>query len=109
MPNDSVDQDSQRQQLNAGPPRPPKNNKNIMQMGAGNSSDLGVDTSNPVVQAMSSMGIVRRELMKLSTILPGLAQPFQQIIQGLESVVPQQVADLAAGNVPGSGGAGMGA
>ena len=33
----------------------------------------------------------------------------QQIITGLEQVVPQQVSDMIAGNPPGSGGAGMGA
>jgi len=104
------DTDSQRQKLNAPPPRPPKNNKNLMQMGSNAPEDeMSMDMSNPAVMVMQLLGDIRQDFMKLATYLPGLAQAAQQIIQGLESVVPQQVADLVAGVPPGSSGSGMGA
>lgn len=65
--------------------------------------------SNPAIQVMAAMGDARNALLKLSTMLPTLAQGIQQIITGLEQVVPQQVADMVAGNPPGSGGSGIGA
>jgi len=67
-----------------------------------------MDMSNPAVQAMQAMGDVRNGLLKLSAILPPLAMGAQQIIQGLEQVVPQMVADIVSGNPPGSSGAQMG-
>jgi hypothetical protein len=69
----------------------------------------GVDMSNPAIQVMSAMGDARNALLKLSSMLPPLAMGIQQIISGLEQVVPQHVADMIAGNPPGSSGAGMGA
>ena len=79
-----------------------------MAMG-GKDSGGQVNMSNPAIQVMSAMGDAKNALMKLSTMLPTLAQGIQQIIAGLEQVVPQQVADMVAGNPPGSGGSGMGA
>ncbi len=80
-----------------------------MSMASDSGQTGGVNMSNPALQVMAAMGDARNALMKLSTMLPTLAQGIQQIIQGLEQVVPQQVADMVAGNPPGSGGAGMGA
>lgn len=80
-----------------------------MSMGSGGQDASGIDTSSPAVQAMMAMGEARNALLKLSSMLPSLAQGVQQIISGLEAVVPQQVADLVAGNPPGSSGSGMGA
>lgn len=68
----------------------------------------GIDMSNPAIQVMAAMGDARNALLKLSSMLPVLAQGIQQIIMGLEQVVPQQVADMVSGNPPGSSGAGMG-
>lgn len=109
----SVDSDrdgSTRARLDAAPPRPPRNRQSLMSMASGgDEGTTGIDTSSQAVQVMKAMGDARNSLLKLSSLLPTLAQGVQQIIQGLEAVVPQQVADLVAGNPPGSGGAGMGA
>jgi hypothetical protein len=80
-----------------------------MSMASGADDAKGLDMSSPAIQVMSAMGEARNALLKLSSLLPTLAQGVQQIISGLEAVVPQQVADMAAGNPPGSGGSGMGA
>jgi hypothetical protein len=80
-----------------------------MAMADGGQGSTGVDMSNPAVQIMATMGDLRRDLMKLSALLPPLAQGIQQIMGGFEQVVPQMVADVVAGNPPGSGGSGMGA
>lgn len=65
--------------------------------------------SAPEMKAAVAMGKVRSSLMELSAALPPLAPALQQIIAGLQSVVPQMLADIVAGNPPGSSGAGMGA
>jgi hypothetical protein len=85
-----------------------------MQMAGGDNdspdqSTLGLDMSSPAMQAMRAMGDVRQSLLKLSSYLPNLSQGIQQILAGLEQVVPQQVADMVSGNPPGSGGSTMGA
>lgn len=95
--------------LDAAPPRPPRSRQSLMSLASDGQMDEGFDMSSPAVQAMSAMGEVRTAIMKLSTILPPLASGLQQVLQGLESVVPQMVADIVAGNPPGSSGAGMGA
>ena len=109
----SVDSDrdgSTRARLDAAPPQPPRNRQSLMSMASdGPEGAAGIDTSSQAVQVMKAMGDARNALLKLSTILPTLAQGIQQIIGGLEAVVPQQVADIVAGNPPGSGGSGMGA
>lgn len=109
----SVDSDrdgSTRARLDAAPPRPPRSRQSLMSMASGgDDGGSGIDTSSQAVQVMKAMGDARNALLKLSSLLPTLAQGVQQIIAGLEAVVPQQVADLVAGNPPGSGGAGMGA
>lgn len=105
----SSDRDTNPQQLDSGPPRPPRSKQSLMAMGSGGNDSAGIDTSSPAVQAMMAMGEARNALLKLSSMLPSLAQGVQQIISGLEAVVPQQVADLVAGNPPGSSGSGMGA
>lgn len=108
----SVDSDrdgSTRQRLDTAPPRPPRSRQSLMSMASGGDETSGIDTSSQAVQVMKAMGDARNALLKLSSLLPTLAQGVQQIISGLEAVVPQQVADLVAGNPPGSGGAGMGA
>lgn len=104
-----IDSASRDRKLDQPPPRPPRSRESLMNMAAGPSSEGGLDPSSPVIQAMSAMGEARNALLKLSAVLPPLAQGVQQVIQGLESVVPQMVADIAAGNPPGSSGAGMGA
>ncbi len=98
-----------RQRLDSAPPQPPRQGRSLMSMASDSGQTGGVNMSNPALQVMAAMGDARNALMKLSTMLPTLAQGIQQIIQGLEQVVPQQVADMVAGNPPGSGGAGMGA
>lgn len=104
-----IDTASRDRKLDQPPPRPPKNRASLMGMAAGPSDkEGGLDQSSPVIQAMSAMGEARNALMKLSAVLPPLAQGIQQVIQGLESVVPQMVADIASGNPPGSSGASMG-
>lgn len=67
-----------------------------------------LNSSNPAIQVMAAMGDARNSLLKLASLLPPLAQAIQQIVTGLEQVVPQHVADIVSGNPPGSGGAGMG-
>lgn len=104
----SVAPDRNGQRLDSAPPQPPRQGKSLMAM-AGGPDPGGINMSNPAIQVMSAMGDARNALLKLATLLPGLAQGIQQVIQGLEQVVPQQVADMVAGNPPGSGGAGMGA
>lgn len=104
-----IDSASRDRKLDQPPPQPPRNRGSLMNMAAGPKGDDGPDPSSPVIQAMSAMGEARNALMKLSAVLPPLAQGIQQVIQGLESVVPQMVADIASGNPPGSSGAGMGA
>ena len=99
----------QGRMLDTPPPRPPKGNQSLVAMAAGPTEAGAVDMSSPAIQAMSAMGEARNALMKLSTYLPPLAPGIQQVISGLESVVPQMVADIVAGNPPGSSGAGMGA
>lgn len=96
--------------LNSPPPQPPRQGKSLMAMAAGGGGDSAMmDMSNPAVQAMQSLGVIRQEAMKLSALLPPLGAGLQQILMGLEQVVPQMVADIVAGNPPGTGGAGMGA
>lgn len=102
----AVDRNSMK--LDSAPPQPPRQGKSLMSMASSDSAG-GVSMSNPALQVMAAMGDARNALLKLSTMLPTLAQGIQQIITGLEQVVPQQVADMVAGNPPGSGGAGMGA
>lgn len=80
-----------------------------MDMGTDTAPSGMMDMSNPAIQVMKAMGDARNALLKLSSLLPLLAPGIQQIVQGLEQVVPQQVADLVAGNPPGSGGSGMAA
>ena len=112
MPGISVDtnQDgTNRRQLDSGPPQPPRQGKSLMAMADGGRNSATVDMSNPAVQVMATMGKVRSELMKLAALLPPIAQGVQQIISGLEQVVPPMVADIVAGNPPGSSGGGMGA
>jgi hypothetical protein len=102
---------SHGRQLDRNPPRPPRSRQSMsmMDMATGNDGDTpGLDTSNPAVQVMKAMGDAKNSLLKLSSLLPTLAQGIQQIIAGLEQVVPQQVADIVSGNAPGSGGSGMG-
>lgn len=96
--------------LNQGPPRPPRQGQSIMAMndGGGMASDA-VNGSNPAMQIMAKMGTARNALLELAAALPPLSQPIQQILAGLEQVVPQMVADVVSGNPPGFGGAGMGA
>jgi len=103
-----IDQNTQRQQLNAPPPRPPRDKQNIMQMSAGPQDTTQIDMSSPAIQIMSAMGDARNALLKLAALVPPLAGGVQQIVSGLEQVVPQMVADVVAGNPPGSSGAGMG-
>lgn len=108
----SVDSDrdgSTRARLDAAPPHPPRSRQSLMSMAAGGDDGSSMDTSSPAIQVMKAMGDARNALLKLSSLLPPMAQGVQQIISGLEAVVPQQVADLVAGNPPGSGGSGMGA
>jgi hypothetical protein len=104
---------SHGRQLDRNPPRPPRSRQSMSMMdmatgGDGDSGSQGLDTSNPAVQVMKAMGDAKNSLLKLSSLLPTLAQGIQQIIAGLEQVVPQQVADIVSGNAPGSGGSGMG-
>lgn len=103
--------DSQGQQLDVAPPRPPRNRQSLMAMAAGpkDDGDTGFDTSSPAIQTMKAMGEAKNALLKLGSYLPTIAPGIQQIIAGLESVVPQQVADMIAGNPPGSSGSGLGA
>lgn len=101
---------TQGQQLDSAPPRPPRSRQSLMAMAAGPDEGSGsMDMSNPAIQVMKAMGDARNSLLKLASLLPTLAGGVQQIISGLEAVVPQQVADLVSGNPPGSGGSGMGA
>ena len=97
--------------LDSAPPRPPRNSRSVMQMATDNDADDqgGLDTSSQAVMVMKAMGDARNSLMKLASLLPPLAQGVQQIISGLEQVVPQQVADLVSGNPAGSSGSGLGA
>lgn len=100
---------SEGRMLDTPPPRPPAGRQSLMSMAAGPTGDMSIDMSSPAIQAMSAMGEARNALLKLSSLLPPLAMGIQQVLAGLESVVPQMVADIVAGNPPGSGGAGMGA
>ena len=109
MPDIAPDVDRNRDRLSNAPPQPPRQGKSLMAMATdGGSQSDSINMSNPAVAAMASMGSARKELLKLASLLPGLAQGIQQIVQALEQVVPQQVADMVAGNPPGSGGSGMG-
>lgn len=111
----NTDTDTHGQKLDTAPPRPPRNRQSLMSMasmgrgenGSGGDSDTGFDTSSPAIQVMKAMGDAKNALLKLSALLPTLAPGVQQIVAGLESVVPQQVADMVAGNPPGSTGSGM--
>lgn len=99
--------------LDTAPPRPPRSRQSLMSMATGGDEGMhgagdGLDMSNPAVQVMKAMGDTKNSLLKLSSLLPTLAPGIQQIIAGLESVVPQQVADIVAGNPPGSSGSGLG-
>lgn len=112
MPDISVtsDQDrGNRRSLDSPPPQPPRQGKSLMAMADNGTGSSGVNMSNPAVMIMAAMGDARNSLMKLASLLPTLSQGIQQIVQGLEQVVPQQVADIVAGNPPGSGGSQMGA
>jgi hypothetical protein len=112
MPDISVDTDrtgGNRRQLDSAPPQPPRQGKSLMAMADGGQGQGGVDMSSPAVQIMQTMGDLRKDLMKMSALLPPLAQGIQQILSGFEQVIPQMVADVVAGNPPGSSGAGMGA
>lgn len=110
MPDISVDRDQKRQELDAPPPQPPRQGKSLMSMATDNrgGQSQGIDMSNPVVKAMALMGDIKKSMVQLGTILPNLAQGLQQMVMGLEQVVPQEVADMVAGNPPGQGGAGLG-
>jgi len=102
---------SSGRQLDTPPPSPPRNNKSLvaMGMGPGSGDDGSVDMSNPAVKVMALMGQIKNNFLELQTYLPTIAQGLQQIVMGLEQVVPQQVADMVAGNPPGSTGSGLGA
>lgn len=106
---DSTQDGSTRGRLDTAPPRPPASRKSLMGMASGDDKGgTSLDTSSQAVQVMKAMGDARNALLKLASMLPTLAQGIQQIIGGLEQVVPQQVADLVSGNPAGSGGSGMG-
>ena len=110
-----MDTTDQTRTLDAPPPRPARSRQSMSVMdmagngGRGDGESSGLDMSNPAIQVMKAMGDSRNALLKLASLLPDLSQGIQQIISGLESVVPQQVADLVAGNPAGSSGSGLGA
>lgn len=109
MPSISVDSDqdgSRRNSLNSAPPQPPRQGKSLMSMADGGQGSTSMDTSSLPVKIMAKMGNIRKEMTEFAALLPPLSQGIQQIIQGFEQVVPQMVADIVAGNPPGSGGAG---
>ena len=111
---DGADTASAQRRLDTAPPRPPRSraDMSVMQMASDNGGDqstLGMDMSSPAMQLQKSMGIVRQEFLKMSAIAPPMAMGLQQILSGLEQVVPQMAADIVSGNPPGSGGASMGA
>ncbi len=98
------------QRLDKAPPQPPRQGKSLMAMASdGGKKTDSINMSSPAIQVMSAMGDARNALLKLASLLPTLSGGIQQVITGLEQVVPQQVADIVAGNPPGSGGSGMGA
>lgn len=103
-----LDTASRDRKLDQPPPRPPANRSSLMNMAAGPTVDAGIGQSSPVIQTMSAMGEARNALLKLSAALPPMAPGVMQFLQALESVVPQMVADMAAGLPPGAGGASMG-
>jgi hypothetical protein len=72
-------------------------------------SALGMDASNPAIQVMKSMGVIKQEFLKMAALMPNYAQGFQQIVASLDQVVPQGVADLVSGNPAGTSGSGIGA
>lgn len=100
---------SHSQRLDSGPPRPPRSHQSLMSMASGGDNTGVPDMSSQAVRVLKAMGDSRAALLVLAAELPTIAAGVQQFIQGLESVVPQQLADIVAGNPPGSGGAGMGA
>lgn len=104
-----IDTASRDRKLDQPPPRPTGNRGSLMNMAAGPTNGASLEANSPVTKAMEAMGKARNALLELSAVLPPLAMGIQQVIQGLESVVPQMVADLASGQPPGSSGAGMGA
>jgi hypothetical protein len=111
MPDIAPDMERNSSRMDQDPPRPPRQGKSIMAMASDGSGDKpdSINMSNPAVQVMAAMGAARQALMKLASMLPTLSAGIQQMVTGLEQVVPQQVADMVAGNPPGSGGSGMGA
>jgi hypothetical protein len=105
----NMNQDGAKRQLDSPPPQPPRQGRSLMSMSEDSGANATPDMSNPAVQIMAAMGDLRRDMMKLSALLPPLAQGIQQVLSGFEQVVPQMVADVVAGNPPGSGGSAMGA
>jgi hypothetical protein len=71
-------------------------------------SDQKINTSSKPVQAMMKFGRVRKDLIELGMDLPAIAQGLQGMVQALEQIVPQQIADMIAGMPPGMGGSAMG-
>jgi hypothetical protein len=101
--------DSTRPRLDRAPPQPPRQGRSLMAMASDGSDgkSQSIDMSSPAVRTLAAMGQAKQKLMELASLLPTLAPGIQQIITGLEQVVPQQVADMISGNPPGSGGSGL--
>lgn len=100
---------SQGRALDSAPPQPPRQGKSLMAMASDNSpQDSGIDLTNPAIAVMMQWGKTRQELLKLASKLPMLSGGIQQMIQGFEAVIPQQVADMVSGGSPGSSGSGLG-
>jgi len=111
-PSSIVDGDApqSRAKLDAAPPSPPRNSKNLVAMSVGDQDqgNQGLDMSNPAIELLKDMGDAKNALIKIQNKMPTAAQGIQSFITGLEQVVAQQASDIVSGNPPGSSGSSLG-
>ena len=81
--------------LDAAPPMPPGATSK-----APSKPGLGSDSGNPQILALQFTQQLVQSAQGLGSILPSLAQPMMQLVQMIEQLVPQAMADLTPGGQP---------
>ena len=93
--------------LDTAPPRPPRQSKNVLQLGpdqSGRPPGLGMLAADPSVQILQNLQESRNSLMKLAASLPPPhSDAIQQMVTALMTAVPQMMADIVSGQVPNQG------
>lgn len=88
-------------QLNAPPPRPPRDTRGVLQIGRETGGvGGGIPMGDPSVRLMSKLGSARQVLLDLAADLPQLGPGIQQFIDALTQTAISSMADLVSGQPP---------